>query len=249
MLFIATGNFVQNIPGPAARPHGSRRLRRLHGEGEGGDRDEVSAAAAARGIGAERQGHNLHRRRDHVRRLELHSREWSETAGAPDRRRRAEARAEDRRERRGEARRGCGGRARAAWQTARSSGACIAGERGRHRYTGMYYTPMGGDIMFVEASIRRYYGAIGRATRQRRWVRGSVIADSDRTAGRRHEGVGPRSVHLRDEQCREARHSARQAGCDRSAHPRARGRDSKGRTVSRHCRSRRHSCRRWRTVP
>jgi len=24
--------------------------------------------------------------------------------------------------------------------------------------TGMYYTPMGGDIMFVEASIRRYYG-------------------------------------------------------------------------------------------
>src|SRR5688572_3586997 len=28
--------------------------------------------------------------------------------------------------------------------------------------TGMYYTPMGGDIMFVEASIRRYYG--NRAT-------------------------------------------------------------------------------------
>jgi ATP-dependent Lon protease len=25
--------------------------------------------------------------------------------------------------------------------------------------TGMYYTPMGGDIMFVEASIRRYYGS------------------------------------------------------------------------------------------
>ncbi|MEX0909358.1 MAG: S16 family serine protease, partial [Gemmatimonadaceae bacterium] len=24
--------------------------------------------------------------------------------------------------------------------------------------TGMYYTPMGGDIMFVEASIRRFYG-------------------------------------------------------------------------------------------
>src|SRR5215211_610277 len=26
--------------------------------------------------------------------------------------------------------------------------------------TGMYYTPMGGDIMFVEASIRRYYGGV-----------------------------------------------------------------------------------------
>src|SRR5690606_38061776 len=24
--------------------------------------------------------------------------------------------------------------------------------------TGMYYTPMGGDIMFVEASVRRFYG-------------------------------------------------------------------------------------------
>ena len=32
--------------------------------------------------------------------------------------------------------------------------------------TGMYYTPMGGDIMFVEASIRRYYG--GRLTSTRR---------------------------------------------------------------------------------
>jgi ATP-dependent Lon protease len=27
--------------------------------------------------------------------------------------------------------------------------------------TGMYYTPMGGDIMFVEASIRRFYGGTG----------------------------------------------------------------------------------------
>jgi ATP-dependent Lon protease len=33
--------------------------------------------------------------------------------------------------------------------------------------TGMYYTPMGGDIMFVEASIRRYYGnREGDATNQ-----------------------------------------------------------------------------------
>ncbi len=32
--------------------------------------------------------------------------------------------------------------------------------------TGMYYTPMGGDIMFVEASIRRYYGSRGTDTEQ-----------------------------------------------------------------------------------
>ncbi|MEP6904493.1 MAG: endopeptidase La [Gemmatimonadales bacterium] len=32
--------------------------------------------------------------------------------------------------------------------------------------TGMYYTPMGGDIMFVEASIRRYYGNRGGDSEQ-----------------------------------------------------------------------------------
>jgi ATP-dependent Lon protease len=32
--------------------------------------------------------------------------------------------------------------------------------------TGMYYTPMGGDIMFVEASIRRYYGSREGSTEQ-----------------------------------------------------------------------------------
>jgi ATP-dependent Lon protease len=32
--------------------------------------------------------------------------------------------------------------------------------------TGMYYTPVGGDIMFVEASIRRYYGSRGTDNEQ-----------------------------------------------------------------------------------
>jgi ATP-dependent Lon protease len=32
--------------------------------------------------------------------------------------------------------------------------------------TGMYYTPMGGDIMFVEASIRRYYGSLSGDSEQ-----------------------------------------------------------------------------------
>jgi len=53
----------------------------------------------------------------------------------------------------------------------------------------MYYTPMGGDIMFVEASIRRFYGNRdgdpGAA-----WPGWTSFIDSDRTVGRRHEGVG-----------------------------------------------------------
>ena len=99
--------------------------------------------------------------------------------------------------------------------------------------TGMYYTPMGGDIMFVEASIRRYYanldgdGSAPVGPGRRR------VTDPHRPARRRDEGVGARGVHLRDEQRRQARHSARQARRDRGAHPRARGRHSKGWTVGR----------------
>jgi ATP-dependent Lon protease len=40
--------------------------------------------------------------------------------------------------------------------------------------TGMYYTPMGGDIMFVEASIRRYYG--NRATDNETSGPGGVVS-------------------------------------------------------------------------
>jgi ATP-dependent Lon protease len=40
--------------------------------------------------------------------------------------------------------------------------------------TGMYYTPMGGDIMFVEASIRRYYG--NRATDNEQMGPGGAVS-------------------------------------------------------------------------
>ncbi len=48
---------------PAARPHGSGRVRRLHRAREGRDRQEVPDPAPARGVGARRQERRVHRRR------------------------------------------------------------------------------------------------------------------------------------------------------------------------------------------
>ena len=57
--------------------------------------------------------------------------------------------------------------------------------------TGMFYTPMGGDIMFVEAAIRRLDTA-PRTDDEKVQVSGwrQCLADPDRTARRRDEGVG-----------------------------------------------------------
>ena len=48
VMFIATANMAETIPGPAARPHGGHQLRRLHGRGEGGHRPRLPVAAPAR---------------------------------------------------------------------------------------------------------------------------------------------------------------------------------------------------------
>ena len=48
------GELRPEHPGPAARPHGGRRVRRLHRAREGGDREEVPDPAPARGVGARR---------------------------------------------------------------------------------------------------------------------------------------------------------------------------------------------------
>ena len=65
--------------------------------------------------------------------------------------------------------------------------------------TGMYYTPAGGDIMFVEAAVRRLHGAARRRTGTAPTVGGcgNVVADPHRPARRRDEGVGPRRPDLR----------------------------------------------------
>ena len=171
VLFIATANFIQNIPGPAARPHGGRRVRGLHRAREGGDREEVPDPAPARGVGARRQERRVHRRRRDERRVELHARERRASARAPDRRGGAQGRAQA-------SRRATTAIVDDGRSTPRRCASCSAGRRctrsGRTSRTrsasrpGMYYTPMGGDIMFVEASIRRLLRRATRRTTTRR---------------------------------------------------------------------------------
>ena len=45
--------------------------------------------------------------------------------------------------------------------------------------TGMFYTPMGGDIMFVEASIRRFYGNRSNDSSDSQLTAGPVLSPED----------------------------------------------------------------------
>ena len=49
VMFIATANVLDTIPGPGARPHGGHRAARLHRGREARDRQAISAQAPARG--------------------------------------------------------------------------------------------------------------------------------------------------------------------------------------------------------
>ena len=103
--------------------------------------------------------------------------------------------------------------------------------------TGMYYTPAGGDIMFVEAAIRRLFGYGQRSTRRREdsgQRLGQRLAHSHRPARRRDEGVGARGDDVRGNARVEAADPRGPTRLDRGAHPRAAGRDSEGRSVGRH---------------
>ena len=62
VIFIATANIAETIPGPAARPHGGDPLRRLHGRREGRDRPRLPVAAPAR-AGRPARGRGVDRRR------------------------------------------------------------------------------------------------------------------------------------------------------------------------------------------
>ena len=64
VVFIATANMVDSIPGAAARPDGSDPVRRLHDRREGRDRPWLPVAAAARAQRPARgRGHCVRRRR------------------------------------------------------------------------------------------------------------------------------------------------------------------------------------------
>ena len=167
VLFIATANFIQNIPGPL--------LDRMEVVDFAGYTEREKAEIAKKYLiprqleeaGLGDKGVDVHRRGGDVDRVEVHPRERRAPARAPDRR--------------GDAQSGAQDRERASTPASRR-GVITADEvrelLGRPKVhpekanadnevgiaTGMYYTPMGGDIMFVEASTRRLEARAARAT-------------------------------------------------------------------------------------
>ena len=153
------GQLRSEHPGTAARPDGDRELRRLHGGGEAPDREELPRAATDRGERAGRRPARPDRaaireviasytRESGVRQLE---RELGKLARKVARRiaareiEKAEIRSEDVRPLLG----------RPHVHPEKMSQEDQVGVA-----TGMYYTPAGGDIMFVEASLMRGKGEL-----------------------------------------------------------------------------------------
>ena len=234
VLFIATANFLQNIPGPLldrmevvdfagyterekAEIAKTYLIPRQLEESGLSDRAITFTDEAVMAIVSQ------YTRESGVRQLE---RQIGAVA--------AEARAE--------ARRGRGDRPDD--RRPRPSASCWAGPRSIPSTpaeanevgvaTGMYYTPAGGDIMFVEAAVRRLHGRpaarTGRAPTVGRL--GQRRPDPHRPARRRDEGVGPRRADLRRRPTPATLGDPRRpARLDRGPRPRPRGRDPQGRPV------------------
>ena len=163
VLFIATANFIQNIPGPLLDRMEVVDFAGYTEREKARDREEVPDPAPARGVGARGQERRAHRRRGRGDHQPVHARggvrQLERQVGAVARKvARKIAAGETRRSTRRSTPRTCAtllGRPRVHPERA-------AEENEVGVATGMYYTPAGGDIMFVEAAIRRLYGA-GRA--------------------------------------------------------------------------------------
>ena len=156
VLFIATANFIQNIPGPL--------LDRMEVVEFAGYTEREKAEIAKKYLiprqleesGLDGQERHVHRRRGDGDRQPVHPRERRAAARAAGRRGGAQGRAasspsgeavdlDDRR------RRTC-----ASCSAGRGCTRSMPAEENEVGVaTGMYYTPAGGDIMFVEAAIRR----------------------------------------------------------------------------------------------
>ncbi len=154
------GQLRPEHPGTAPRPHGDRHLRGLHRGGEAPDREDVPAPAADRGerpAGRAARG-SASRPSARSSRATRASRACASSSGSSESSR-ARWPAASRR-----------GRSRRRRSAPRTSGRCSAGRTCTPRRwpaktrsgvaTGMYYTPAGGDIMFVEASLMRGKGEL-----------------------------------------------------------------------------------------
>ena len=253
VLFIATANFVQNIPGPL--------LDRMEVVEFAGYTEREKAEIAKKYLiprqleesGLERQERRVHRRRRDERSCRsTRARAACASSSARSARWRARSRASSRRATDGHRRRQIDAEdVRELLGRPRVHPERAAEENEVGVATGMYYTPVGGDIMFVEAAIRRLHGAQRASDRRRQDAGerlGQRVADPHRPARRRDEGVGARRADLRRDARLDARDSRGPPRLDRGARPRARGRDPEGRAVARASRWRRRSCPRCRAV-
>ena len=162
VLFIATANVADTIPGAAARPDGGRALRRLHRRGEGRDRARLPVAAPARAQRAARgRGDRRGRRAAHGRHR-LHARGGRALARA----RAGHGAAQD-----GHADR-LRARPRRRWRSTWTRSATPSGARSSSRRRpsarrcrawppAWPYTPVGGDVLFIEATSMRGGGKGG----------------------------------------------------------------------------------------
>ena len=191
VLFIATANVADTIPGAAARSDGSDSVRRLHHRREGGHRTRLSLAAPGRTQRPEPGRRDDRRRRAAAGGERLHARGGRPPAGTRAGHGAAEDGDADRRRPAAEAGgRRCGGGARGAGtaEVLSRSGGAHGGPRCGHR---------------TRRHRRRRRCPVRRSGvdgRQRR-------AGAHRTTGRRHEGVGADCAHLHPEPRAAARAS------------------------------------------
>ncbi len=96
--------------------------------------------------------------------------------------------------------------------------------------TGMYYTPAGGDIMFVEAAIRQLAAPPAQRAEPPLGL-GKRLSHSYGPTWRCDERIGARGVDVRRDARLFTLDSARTPGLDRSPHPRPSRRHPQGRPV------------------
>ena len=182
VLFIATANFIQNIPGPLLdrmevvefagyTEREKREIARKYLIPRQFTENGVSAGAARRSpTRRSREVITSYTRESGVRQLEREIGRLARKVARKIAAREVERITVDQ---------------RAWWTTCSAGPRCIRRRRPREDEvgvaTGMYYTPTGGDIMFVEASHHARQGRAG----------------AHRPARRRDEGVGPGGVDLR----------------------------------------------------
>ena len=216
VLFIATANRTDTIPAAAARPHGDHRAARLHRAREGAHRARVPCCRASSPSTASRRD-AVALSDEVLLRIDrgLHARGRRAQPRAPDRVAGAQVRA------RGSPR----ARARRAIEPdelAKLLGPAQFTQRGRGAQrprpgvaTGMVWTPVGGDIVFVEAARME-----GKPELHLTGQMGDVMRESAEAA----------LSYVRTN-AEALRHRARRLREDADPRARARGRHAEGRPV------------------